>query len=131
MDGNGHTALMYASMNGHIASVKKLIELQANVDLQNLHTGDTALHFAAQCGHTRTAELLVRDGHANTGIKNYKGKTAFELARDFGHGENKVMKRLFESGPTAAEALRAGDSDDSIGSNENSEPTGNKVNFTS
>ncbi|KAH9424508.1 Target of rapamycin complex 2 subunit avo2 [Dermatophagoides pteronyssinus] len=88
IDENGHTALIYASRNGNVNAVRRFIELNANVDYQEPFEFNTALHYAAQCGHTRTAELLINFGNANTKIKNKFGKTPFELAKDFGHGKN-------------------------------------------
>lgn len=95
-DQYGVSPLMHAAMNGHILAVRKLIELGANVDYQQPLSGDTALHLAAQCGHTRTVEALIK-GHASMGLENKDRKTAYEMAQDFGHGNNKVMKRLFHS----------------------------------
>lgn len=82
-------------MNGHMNVVRKLIEYGCNVNYIHPHTLDTALHLAAQCGHTRSVELLLKTGQANARQTNSKGKTPFDLARDFGHGNNKVMRRLF------------------------------------
>ena len=87
---------MYASLNGHINVVRKLMELGANVDYTEPIEGNTALHLAAQCGHTRTVELLLKSKDADPMKVNFKGKTPYQLAKDFGHGNNKVMKRLFK-----------------------------------
>lgn len=96
VDQNGNTALIYASKNGNINVVRRLIELNANVDYQEPFTQCSALHYAAQCGHTRTAEVLIKIGNAKKDIRNYMGKTPYNLAQECGHGNNKVMKRLFE-----------------------------------
>lgn len=96
VDGVGFTPLMYGAMNGHIAIVKKLIELGADVNFQRAESGDTALHYAAQCGHTRTVEVLIL-GNADVHWRNVNGKTPFDIAVDFGHGNNKIMKSLFQS----------------------------------
>ncbi|UXI19209.1 muscle-specific protein 20-like [Sarcoptes scabiei] len=95
VDVNGYTPLIYASRNGNVNVVRRLIELNANVDYQEPMTLSTALHYAAQCGHTRTAEALIIIGKANKEILNQAGKTPFELAKDFGHGNNKIMRSLF------------------------------------
>ncbi|KAH7642441.1 Target of rapamycin complex 2 subunit avo2 [Dermatophagoides farinae] len=96
VDKNGYTALIYASRNGNVNVVRRLIELNANVDYQEPSTLSTALHYAAQCGHTRTAEVLIKFGQANKEIQNQAGKTPYDLAKDFGHGNNKIMKSLFQ-----------------------------------
>ena len=97
-DSHNFTALMYAATNGHMNIIRRLLDLGASVDLAQAGGSrrDTALHMAAQCGHTRSVELLLKHGQANPHLLNAFGKTAFELARDFGHGSNKVMRRLFE-----------------------------------
>ncbi|OTF70323.1 hypothetical protein BLA29_010196, partial [Euroglyphus maynei] len=66
VDKNGYTALIYASRNGNVNVVRRLIELNANEPT----TFSTALHYAAQCGHTRTAEVLINFGQANKEIQN-------------------------------------------------------------
>ncbi|XP_027201791.2 uncharacterized protein LOC113795768 [Dermatophagoides pteronyssinus] len=119
IDENGHTALIYASRNGNVNAVRRFIELNANVDYQEPFEFNTALHYAAQCGHTRTAELLINFGNANTKIKNKFGKTPFELAKDFGHGNNKIMKSLFNkminSSTTTADNNNNNDDNENIG----------------
>ncbi len=51
------TALMLAAMNGHTATVQRLLALRANPTLVD-RDGLNAAQLAAQRGHTRLAELL-------------------------------------------------------------------------
>ncbi|KAH9399793.1 hypothetical protein TYRP_017358 [Tyrophagus putrescentiae] len=117
-DSHNFTALMYAATNGHMNIIRRLLDLGASVDLAQAGGSrrDTALHMAAQCGHTRSVELLLKHGQANPHLLNAFGKTAFELARDFGHGSNKVMRRLFEE--VGALSSSAGNSSNSSSNSE-------------
>lgn len=47
---NGETALIWATINGHLATVQLLIELRANVDYDD-RNGDTSLIWAATKGN--------------------------------------------------------------------------------
>ena len=53
----GNTALMFASMQGNAKSVKSLLDVGANRELENAN-GDTALTLAMKAGRRDVAEML-------------------------------------------------------------------------
>lgn len=55
------TPLMEAAQEGHLDLVRYLLETNANVHAQT-QTGDTALTYACENGHTDVAELLLQFG---------------------------------------------------------------------
>lgn len=55
------TPLMEAAQEGHLELVKYLLENNANVHAQT-QTGDTALTYACENGHTDVADLLLQYG---------------------------------------------------------------------
>ena len=88
--------LHIAALNGYIEVTRCLIQNGANVNVQDSNY-NTPLHLAAQCGHTRTVDVLLQFGNADKTILNNEKKTPFQLAMDFGHGQNKVMRQLFNT----------------------------------
>jgi len=73
---NGITALMFASRNGNIEMVNKLINFGANLDIQN-HRGETALMDAILNGHAQIMLDLIRSG-ANVNIVSNNNMTAID-----------------------------------------------------
>jgi E3 ubiquitin-protein ligase XBAT32/33 len=57
----GQTALMQACLRGHWKVVQTLILFKANINKKDYLSGGTAIHFAAQNGHSRCVRLLVAD----------------------------------------------------------------------
>ncbi len=55
------TPLMEAAQEGHLELVKYLIKSRANVNAQT-GTGDTALTYACENGHTDVADVLLQHG---------------------------------------------------------------------
>lgn len=55
------TPLMEAAQEGHLDLVKYLLDAQADVHAQT-QTGDTALTYACENGHTDVADLLLQFG---------------------------------------------------------------------
>jgi len=90
---SGRTALHKAAFWGHTGVVKFLVndcKIATNVQDYN---GDTALHDAARFGHLGCVEILRRV--TNTQIKNREGKTACEVAKDY--GQNAIVSMLTSS----------------------------------
>lgn len=71
VDGFGRNKLHYASNNGVLLTVKKLLEGGIVVDAQD-NNGWTALHFASQNNHFKTIELLL-ENKANPNIHDKQG----------------------------------------------------------
>ena len=69
---------MGASREWHTAVIKFLIELGAEVNVQNID-GDTALIIASRERKTWGAKLLIELG-AEVNVQNYKGDTALIIA---------------------------------------------------
>lgn len=108
------TALMYASLNGHVECVRLLIENGAEVNVKSRsnwrfvfagHTefaygiqyrsGRTALMNAALRGHADIAQILLAKG-ADVNAKTSSGWTALMAAAAMGHGD--VVRILCEKG---------------------------------
>ncbi|KAJ4763362.1 E3 ubiquitin-protein ligase XBAT32 [Rhynchospora pubera] len=74
----GQTALMQACLHGHWKVVQTLILFKANINKKDYLSGGTAIHFAAQNGHSRCVRLLVADHVPSISefwnIKSKKGK---------------------------------------------------------
>ena len=67
-DETGCLALGLAAQQGDADMVRHLLVRGANVNMPDFY-GQTALHFAAEYGHTEVADVLIMAGmHANSGI---------------------------------------------------------------
>ncbi|KAM9762019.1 cyclin-dependent kinase 4 inhibitor C isoform 1-T2 [Menidia menidia] len=76
------TATHDAAREGFPESVRALLEHGADVNLPDAH-GNLPLHLAAREGHLEVVELLgARTAHP--GAANGQGRSARQLARDFG-----------------------------------------------
>jgi ankyrin repeat protein len=69
--------------------------------------GDTALHIAAGCGHTRTVEFLLNNKKTNIHIKNHAGRTALDTARKVSQTATAAILEKRMSGQTAPPAPAA------------------------
>jgi len=79
---SGRTALHKAAFWGHEATVDFLLTTcKINAHAQD-YNGDTALHDAARFGHKKTLEHLLP--HSNKATKNKEGKTAADVAKQYG-----------------------------------------------
>jgi len=82
----GDSALTWASWNGHISIVKRLVQAKANVEAANVE-GQTALVLAAMAGHIAIMRYLAEYGNANVDAKDDGGDTALTWAATEGRLE--------------------------------------------
>jgi|GEM_PF-6445195 ankyrin repeat protein len=95
-DGNGFTALMWATMFGHSDVVTRLLQAGANINATN-EAGQTALMRAIISQDTDLISLLLEAG-ANPHVIDHEGNTALHWAISFGNDDiieqlTKAMKR--------------------------------------
>ena len=95
---SGRNALHKACFWNHMHMMSWMIEdLKINVNCQD-YSGDTPLHDAARFGHNSIVTGLL-NGCANTEITNKDGKTAADVAVDYGkHETAALIKRGAEGG---------------------------------
>lgn len=88
---SGRTALHKAAFWGHIETITCLLdECKLDPNVQDF-CGDTAMHDAVRFGHAPLVEKLLSAG-ADKKITNKDGKTAEELAQDY--GKHDIRARL-------------------------------------
>lgn len=85
-------ALMYASKNGALETVKLLLEKGTDIDAKD-NKGKTALMYAAEKGEFETVKFLLEKG-ANLIIGDNKAKTALTYA--YNNGQTKIIEFLLE-----------------------------------
>ncbi|KAF2288162.1 hypothetical protein GH714_004751 [Hevea brasiliensis] len=93
---DGNTALHLAVEERRRDCARLLLASGAKADIRDTTDGDTPLHIAAKLGDESMIKLLLKKG-ANKDIRNKSGKTAYDVAAEYGH------TRLFDS-------LKLGDS---------------------
>ncbi|XVF06646.1 hypothetical protein REPUB_Repub06bG0068000 [Reevesia pubescens] len=113
---DGNTALHLAVEERRKDCTRLLLANGAKSDVRNSREGDTTLHIAAGSGDEQMVKLLLQKG-ANKDIWNKTGKTAYDLAAEYGHirlfdalklgdslclaarkGEVRTIQRLIENG---------------------------------
>ncbi len=104
-------ALMDAAANGEVDKVKEILEKRPNLVYGENLEGNTALHVAAENGHTEVLKLLVEKG-ARVSAENKEGKTALQViqAQDeslWRHFSNQLNPDLYEAPTKAIEFLEA------------------------
>lgn len=93
---DGSTALHLAVEERKRDCARLLMASGAKAEVRDSRYGDTPLHIAAGLGDEYMVKLLLQKG-ANKDIRNFAGRTAYDVAAENGH------TRLFDS-------LRLGDS---------------------
>jgi ankyrin repeat protein len=83
------TALIYASAANRITVMEYLLEHDAGINATTAFN-ETALFWATAKGHVKAVNLLLNK-KADTKIKNKKGKTALDLAKDLNREEIERM----------------------------------------
>ncbi|KAI4386630.1 hypothetical protein MLD38_004547 [Melastoma candidum] len=113
---DGKTALHIAIEERQRDCIRILLNHGARTDLRNGGEGDTPLHVAASFGDESTVKLLLEKG-ANKDIRSRSGKTAYDVAAEYGHvrlldmlglgeilfaaarkGDSKAVRRILERG---------------------------------
>ncbi|RWR02435.1 hypothetical protein ED28_08620 [[Pantoea] beijingensis] len=64
-----------------------------DVNLQDNHKGNTALHICAKSGNSKGIELLLRHPDINLNIKNRQGETARDVAK---HYKNPAISQMLK-----------------------------------
>jgi ankyrin repeat protein len=93
----GWTALMYASADGDIKTVTRLLAKGATVDAKNQY-GYTSLMLAATRGNPDVVKFLISKG-ADVNARDSSGRTALALIKgSLGSSQQKEMARLLKNG---------------------------------
>uniref|UniRef100_A0A0G4HV40 Uncharacterized protein n=1 Tax=Chromera velia CCMP2878 TaxID=1169474 RepID=A0A0G4HV40_9ALVE len=88
---DGSTALVSATMNGHLEAVRVLLQPEWHVEVDARRSdGSTALFGPVQKGDAAVAALLIRAG-AGVNVRDYRGRTALIAAAENGHSELVAM----------------------------------------
>jgi ankyrin repeat protein len=89
----GWTPLHYAATAGHVGIIRLLIENHAYIDAESPN-GTTPLMMAAFYGNPAATKLLLEEG-ADPLIRNHKGLTALDFARNGPHKESVTYVEAF------------------------------------
>ena len=81
---NGTIPLMMAASSSHVEVIKILLKYGPNELNSRDNRGNTALHYGARMGKMESIDILI-ECNANRTIKNRKGLTAEDEARENGH----------------------------------------------
>lgn len=84
------TALHLACIRGYDDVTRQLLDLGADVDLQD-RAGNTALHFASAWGHLSLVQLLIERG-CSLAVKNHDGSTASDYA--YSHSVKEALETM-------------------------------------
>jgi ankyrin repeat protein len=95
LDTTGNFPIHYAAALGKkgMGDISKMVtKYGINVNLQNIHTGKTALHYIAQSGEVKGVQTLIEKLGADKDIQDKDGRTALYYA--FLSGEQEVFEYL-------------------------------------
>ncbi|KAJ9064483.1 hypothetical protein DSO57_1030105 [Entomophthora muscae] len=96
----GWTPLHFAAHFGHTETVKHLLALGAQVDVQDKEIKGSPLHHAAKMGHLQVIGILLKDGGADPELCDKFGQTPLHLAAKNGR-YNIVLHLLQNAGVDA------------------------------
>ncbi|KAJ8676596.1 hypothetical protein QAD02_012383 [Eretmocerus hayati] len=109
VDTKGSSPLHLAAWSGNSEIVRLILTQGPSVPNVNLTTKDneTALHCAAQYGHTEVVAQLLHAG-CDPSIRNSRGESALDLAAQYGRLE--TVELLLQTNPELIESLRSSSS---------------------
>jgi ankyrin repeat protein len=96
--GDGYNPLQISAELGSAGYIKLLLENRADVNAVNMRDGNTDLHYATMKGQFEAVEALLKGG-ANHEILNYKGESAFDIAKN---NKDTTIIKLLNSIPSAS-----------------------------
>ena len=103
----GLTPLMLSITKGYINSSVSLLQAEANPDVQNPQTGDTALHYAVQQGNVALVKAIIAFG-GSISIKNKNGLTPLQMVEQSTDQDKKTcIQVLKETSDAVDQANRA------------------------
>lgn len=83
-DANGNSVMHVAAENGHVATIRVLLEDgRASVDATNAKL-QTPVYVAAAAGHQDATRVLAEEGLADLTMRDAAGRTAAQVARSRG-----------------------------------------------
>lgn len=80
-DSDGHSLLQLAAMQGAEDTAALLLQKGHDINQRDRQHGHTPLHWAVHYNRMQMVEFLLEQG-ADTQVKNNRGQTALQLARD-------------------------------------------------
>jgi ankyrin repeat protein len=93
LDLHAHSNLLHtAAGSGKMAMLNYLLDQGADITHTIPHNGFTALHEAAEQGHTEVCRVLIARGVPKD-VRIWDGSSAVGLAKDFGHDETAQVLR--------------------------------------
>jgi uncharacterized protein len=96
VDEYGRIPLHYAAVDGDFAALVRLLEEGSSIDAQD-DNGWTALHFAAQGGHSKMVEELLGRG-ASPKLVNSQGNGPLWVSLMNARGDFTIVKMLLSAG---------------------------------
>lgn len=93
---DGNTALHLAVEERRLPCARLLLATGARAGVRNIRDGNTPLHIAASLGDEYMVKLLLQKG-ANKDIRNRVGKTAYDVAVEYGQNRIFDILRLGDS----------------------------------